>query len=97
MLIPRYSLRWMLGVVTVCAVISTIFSFAIQGQAWALAFSLALGLLITCFLLYGIMFVIAYELARLLRVTQRQPHDGSPFASETQPPPRQIVPLTDSD
>jgi uncharacterized oligopeptide transporter (OPT) family protein len=97
MLIPRYSLRWMLGVTACCALISTVLSFALRGQPWALGLSLALGVLIGCFLVYGVVFVVAYQLANLLRVSRRAPLTGSPFASENQPPPQVVVPFADAD
>lgn len=65
MLIPRYSLARMLLIVTVCAVISLIISFAVRAQPWALGISLALATLALCMLIYALSFIVAYGMATL--------------------------------
>src|SRR5688572_30365879 len=45
MLIPRFSLRWLLAVMTICGVLAYIVSQAVMGRPWGIAVSVALGAL----------------------------------------------------
>ncbi len=113
MLIPRYSLSRMLLIVTVCAVVSLIVSFALRGQPWALGISLALATLALCLLIYACAFLVAYGLAaarasrtarRGISETTRFGASEYPFAKEAgspfataDEPPPQLIPKIDSD
>jgi hypothetical protein len=63
MLIPRFSLRWLLGLTTVSALISLVLSFAVRGQPWALGFTAGLWCLVVVFLLYVFAFLAAWLIA----------------------------------
>jgi hypothetical protein len=61
MLIPRFSLRWLLLVMTLCAGLSLILSQAIRGHAWAIGASAALGSLAVVSLLHVLAFSGAWS------------------------------------
>ena len=46
MLIPRFSLRWLLAATAVCGVLAYVLSQAVMGQAWGIAVSVACGALL---------------------------------------------------
>ena len=90
MLIPRFTVRWLLLLTTVCAVFFAIVAWGLRGNSGALALSIAVGSLVLAFVCYGAVFGVAYVLASLLGVFQRRPTGGTPFA--TAAPPPQILP-----
>ena len=90
-LIPRFSLRWMLGLMAGCSVVSLLFSFGLRGVPWAAGLSLAIILICGCFLTYALFFAAAYGVGRVLRASVPSP-PRSPFASDQTPPPQQVVP-----
>ena len=53
MLIPRFTIRWLLLLMTVSSFFFFILSFAVRGQAWAIAVSLSVGSLLLAFLCYA--------------------------------------------
>ena len=89
MLIPRFTIRWLLFVTAVCGVFFAIVAAALR-HVWAMAVSIGGGSLVLAFLCYGASFGVAYVLASLLGVLLRPPRGGSPFAGATPPP--QIIP-----
>jgi hypothetical protein len=89
MLIPRFSVRWMLLATTVCAFVFLVARFAVRGDAWAVAIVVAVAALATLFLMFAALFASAMILGRLVR--WRQPVLlESPFATDKLPP--QIIP-----
>ena len=91
MLIPRFSIRWLLAMTSVCALFSYVVAQAVAGAQWALAMTASLSLVATCFLLYAVAFLIAYGLARFTRSLRSNDAPQTPFASDEQLPP-QIIP-----
>jgi hypothetical protein len=90
MLIPRFSLRWLLIVTTVCGLFFYVVALATQGSHWAIAVSAAIATLLVNFLVYAVFFAFGWLLATL-RGSARSPQtSGSPFA--TAEPPAQIIP-----
>jgi hypothetical protein len=92
MLIPRISLRRMLAITSLCAVVFLMARFARHGEHWAVAIVVACIAAIILLVLFSLLFGIAYLLARFVPLGRR---DGelSPFASDRLPP--QIVPPRD--
>jgi len=88
MLIPRYSLRWLLGLTTFCALVSLVLSFAVKGQAWAIGVASGLWTAVIAALLYIAAFLAAWFVAQFATATRRQPQSGgeSPFAPRPQQP-----------
>ncbi len=91
MLIPRFSIRWILAFTVACAVVSFIVAHSIDGNHWAMAVTAALAVIVGCFLLFAVTFLMAYGLTRFTRFVQPPEGPKSPFASQDQLP-RQLVP-----
>jgi hypothetical protein len=93
MLLPRFSLRLLLGLTTVCGVFFLVVLEATRGRAWAIAGTAAVaGLLLTLFF-YAAIFVMAWVLAAVWTRLVRRPVMRSPFAAAGPPP--QLIPPRD--
>ncbi|HUY88772.1 MAG TPA: hypothetical protein VMV10_08570 [Pirellulales bacterium] len=81
MLIPQFSLRWVLGVTAACGVLSLVAAMALRGSAWAMAITLAAASLGATLLAHGFMFFVVWVFsviaARRLGGVQNSP--ASPF------------------
>jgi hypothetical protein len=95
MLIPRFSLRSLLLLITAISVFCLIVAQACRGQAWAIGFSLAVAYLALAFVVYGVLFGLAYLLAALRGRARTRVGVSSPFA--TSEPPPQIIPPGDPE
>jgi len=98
MLIPRFTIRGLLLAMGVSGVISLVLSAAMKGQAWAVAMSLALGMLPLVFAMYATAFLVAWvcsQLSAAMAGNMSQPRGNSPFAISG--PPKQIVPPQEMD
>lgn len=89
MIIPRFSLRWLLSLITVCAGLSFILSYAFRGHAWAIGLSVGLSSLVLVVALHAASFSAAWLLTQLGYVLSGgsvPKHGGgaSPFAAPTQ-------------
>lgn len=97
MLIPRFTIRWLLLLTTICAVVFFIVGFAVRGESWAIAISTSVVSLAFAFFLYGLFFVAAFILATLFGIAKRsQPVGGTPFAT-AEPPPQVIPPMEEPE
>ena len=88
MIIPRFSLRWLLALITVCGALSLVLSYAFQGQAWAIGFMVGLGSLAVIAALHAMAFSIAWLLSQLSSIASgSSPQAGgqSPFAGGGSP------------
>jgi hypothetical protein len=94
MILPRFSLRWLMLATAVFAVLSVIASRAIQGNALALGFTVALGSGVFLLLLFALAFGFASLLRMLLM--PRDDRGSSPFG-ESVLPQQVIVPPQDVD
>ena len=65
MLIPQFSLRWLLAVVTVCSVAFLILSFGARGQVWAIGASIGLLSLVIVILVHGFTFFLVWLFAQM--------------------------------
>jgi hypothetical protein len=70
-LIPQFTLRWILALTTVMAVISVVFTQALAGHAWAVGISILLMALVIAFVVYAAAFAGVSLLADLLETVQR--------------------------
>lgn len=77
MLIPQFSLRWLLGVTAICSVVFSIVALAIRGQGWAIGVSVAVCSLVVVMAVYGALFGIVW-LVSLVQGTMPK-RGGSPF------------------
>jgi len=97
-LIPQFSLRWLLGVMTASAGVFAIFGMAVRGYLWAAGVSAAIIALVVAMLVYAALFGIVWIFSLVAPAFLRRAHSGqSPFAqtitaSQT-PPSGKDVPL----
>lgn len=80
MLIPRFSIRWLLGLTTLSAGVSLVLSYALRGESWAIGILVGLGSLLTVGVLYVAAFGIAWFVWRSMGTLHAVPPGSSPFA-----------------
>ena len=90
MLLPKFTIRSLLAVMTGSSLLCLVAMFAVRGQYWAIAITVPVLALALTFLIYGLVFAGAFLLASTLRLLRPSPSRTSPFA--TQAPPPQLVP-----
>ena len=95
MLVPRFSLRWLLLLMTGFSVFFLVVRFAARGHHWAVGLVVAACTMVLSVLVYGLFFSVAYLLAGLLRIVRPVAPPASPFATDSLPP--QVVPPRDAD
>lgn len=88
MLIPQFSIRWLLGLTVVCAVIFSIVGLAVRGSRWAMGVSIGIGSLVLLMAVYAGMFFLVWVFSMLKR---RRGAGRSPFSQG--PPPAVVLAL----
>lgn len=79
MLIPRYSILSIFLITAVCAVLSAVFSLALNGHEWAWAITFVAIMLVLLFAIHAGMFTLAIAIGK---ITGRAKQDkSSPFES----------------
>jgi len=87
MILPQFSIRWLLGMTAAMAALSLVASFAYKGQAWAIGILGALGSLALTFAAYAVFWLLAIGVAGLVRLLRRETLQAeSPFAMHKQAP-----------
>src|SRR5262245_30376637 len=83
MLIPRFSIRWLLGLTTFSAGVSLVLSYAVRGQAWAIGVTAGMWSLVVVALFYIGAFLVAWLIAQAAagRGAWQRGDGESPFAS----------------
>ncbi len=79
MLIPRFSIRWLLGLTTVSAGVSLVLSYAVRGHAWAIGITAGLWTLVAVAVLFVGAFLCAWLIDRFAAATKPSREDRSPF------------------
>lgn len=86
MLIPRYSLRWLLVLITASGAVSLVLSYAFppRQRAWAIGIGAALGCLVILMTIYAAAFLAAWAIAQIeTAIFKSRGGEGtSPFASD---------------
>jgi hypothetical protein len=90
MLLPKFSIRLLLGIMSVLGVLSVAFNYALTGRAWAISLFMALGMLLAMFVLYSLGFLVGSLFGVLDSAIRPPTQPTTPFAT-SQPPP-QILP-----
>jgi len=90
MIIPRFTLGWLLLLMAFVGVVCLIVAQAVRGQTWAMSVSLAAAGVVVCFAFYAVLFGVAFLLACALGMRRKPDPGGTPFA--TAEPPAQMVP-----
>jgi hypothetical protein len=92
MLLPRFSLRWLLAATTLCGIVAFVLAQAVRGDAWGIAVAVACGALLMTALVFASVFIVAWSIASV-GTGVRKARATSPFATHTPPP--QILPPHD--
>jgi hypothetical protein len=89
MLIPQYSIRWLLALTAACAAGSSIFGLAVRGSHWAQGVSAALIALVVVLLVHGFVFALVWTFSVVSSPFLRRPADlrRSPFVNHAASPP----------
>jgi hypothetical protein len=84
MLIPQYTIRWMLAVTAVCAVIFSIAAAGVRGSQWAMGVSAGVLGLMAAFLVYGLVFCLLWAFSLLMGLfrSRMAGRGRTPFAGE---------------
>jgi hypothetical protein len=77
MLIPQFSLRWMLSVTAAIAVVFLVMGWAIRGSAWAVGVSAAVVTLVLVGLVYAAMFGIVWLISLIGQAASPRGQDQS--------------------
>lgn len=86
MLMPKFSIRWILALFTVLAVFFSIIAAAVRGQAWAIAFSVASAGMVVMFLVHAIVYLVAWWVSLVHCPEPTHQRTQSPFAGNSMPP-----------
>jgi hypothetical protein len=92
MLIPRFSLRWLLGLITLSAGVSVVLAQAVRGQSWAIGVSAALLCLIVLALLQAGTFLVAWLVALAEAAAVRRTASILPASSPGECPFQELAP-----
>ena len=90
MLIPRLTIRWILGLMTAMALLFMTLRQAMEGTVWAVACMAFIALAVGIFVIYGLSFLVAYGANGLLKSVSPQRETHNPFVVEGQYPPQQV-------
>ena len=87
MFIPRYSIRWLLGLMTFSAGVSLVLSYAVRGQAWAIGVTSGLWTLVVVALLFVAAFLAAWFIDQVAAGLRTRRH-GESTELDRKPPTR---------
>ncbi|NQU24618.1 MAG: hypothetical protein HQ567_25325 [Candidatus Nealsonbacteria bacterium] len=92
MLIPQFTIRWLLVLTAVCGVAFSLFGLAVQGKPWAIGVSVGIGVVAIALLVQAGAFAVVWAFSSItapLRVRQgrvgRSPFAAHPFAVDPGP------------
>jgi hypothetical protein len=86
MLIPRFTLRRLFLVTTLCAVFFLVLSFALRGYVWAAAISAAGLAVVVSFTLYAALFALTWLVSRGIAWAAGRRERNSRFGEHELPP-----------
>lgn len=66
MLIPQYSIRWLLGMMAVSAIVFSIFAVALSGSYWAIGVTMGILSLVAVFVVHFALFSLVGTVAPML-------------------------------
>jgi hypothetical protein len=76
MLVPRFTIRTLLVVLTICAFISVVIGMAYRGQHWARGVTIGMASLALTALVHAAWFGVVWMLARFQSRHQEKPSRG---------------------
>ena len=90
MLIPQFSLRTSLIVISACAIFFLVLGYAIQGSGWAVVVSIAVVSVAVTLMFHAALFLVSSALARMVGTEQlpaRTSRGGVQLTPDQQAPP----------
>jgi len=80
-LIPQYSILWLLAITTVCAVILSIVALGLRGHTWAAGVSIGILSVVILAFVYALVFAVAWLFSLIVGLVGRGPKGPghSPF------------------
>ena len=78
MLIPRFTIRTLLVITTLCAIFASTISWALSGAGWAFAVASATSMFVVAMVFYCLLFAISYVISRLLGRQEKQVDNSVP-------------------
>jgi len=95
MLLPQFTIRNLLFLTAICAVISLVVRQAFAGSAWAIGMSMGIGFIVGTLLIHSILTLLvglpAYGWQKLAA------DDSRPDDESTEPSPQQIIAQREGD
>jgi hypothetical protein len=87
MLIPQFSIRWLLGVTALAAVVFSIVAAGLRGHLWAVGVSVGIFAAIAALVVYALLFAAVWAVSLLpIASRERGVPRGSPFAAAGEGP-----------
>ena len=90
MLVPRFSIGWLLGLTAFASVFFWIARQAAFGSSWAIAVTTSLALLVTVLIGFAATFLAAYSLAWFTRMLHPPKRTENPFVVPGHYPPQEV-------
>ena len=90
MLVPRFTIRWIVGLTATMGILFAVVRQAFLNAHWAIAITTVLVLVSAIALLFGATFLMAYALARVTRTLAPPKPPENPFIVEGQYPPQEV-------
>lgn len=84
MVIPQFTLRRLLAIVTVCCLVFSVFGLALRGSAVAMGVSVAIVSLVVVALVHAALFAVVWMFSVLLPSMQSPPIGGKRGPMETE-------------
>ena len=91
MLLPQYTIRWLLILTAVCGGFFLMVTSAIEGQIWAAAITIAAAGLLLTLILHALLFAAVWAISLPMERLRADEKASSPFAGDA-PPPQIIEP-----
>ena len=90
MLIPKFSISWILGLIAACAIFFVVVAAAFRGSVVAMSITGSVAIAVSCFVLFALTFVSTYGLAGLMKSLRRGSANKTPFAEAGVLPPQAV-------
>lgn len=79
MLVPQFTIRWLLVLTAVLAGVFSIVGLAVRGREWAQGISAGFVALVAGMVVYAALFALAWLAGEILGRLRKPPPAGSPF------------------
>lgn len=79
MLVPQFTIRWLLALTAVLAGVFSIVALAIRGRGWAQGISAGFVALVAAMVVYAALFALVWLAGEVLARLRKPPAGGSPF------------------